>query len=83
MPETSTSEPVVVREQRGAVLVLRLNRPDARNALNPALIGELGAGLAAAEADAETRAVVLGSTGDRGSARAWTSGSSPRGPRPP
>jgi len=58
-------EPVVVREQRGAVLVLRLNRPDARNALNPALIGELGAGLAAAEDDPETRAVVLTGTGDR------------------
>ena len=65
MPDTSTSDPVVVREQRGAVLVLRLNRPDARNALNPALIGELGAGLAAAEDDPDTRAVVLGSTGDR------------------
>jgi enoyl-CoA hydratase len=59
------SEPVVVREQRGAVLVLRLNRPEARNALNPELIGELGAGLAAAEADSGVRAVVLTGTGDR------------------
>src|SRR3546814_5873226 len=41
-PLTMT-EPVLVREQRGAVLVLRLNRPDARNALSPELIGELGA----------------------------------------
>ncbi|HEY9558246.1 MAG TPA: enoyl-CoA hydratase-related protein, partial [Acidimicrobiales bacterium] len=59
------TEPVLVREQRGAVLVLRLNRPDARNALSPELIGELGAGLADAEADAATRAVVLTGTGDR------------------
>ncbi len=59
------SEPVVVRERRGAVLVLRLNRPDARNALNPQLLGELGAGLAAAEDDPTTQAVVLTGTGDR------------------
>jgi enoyl-CoA hydratase len=59
------TEPVVVREQHDATLVLRLNRPEARNALSPVLIGELGAGLAAAEADAATRAVVLTGTGDR------------------
>lgn len=58
-------EPVLVREQRGAVMVLRLNRPEARNALNAELIGEFGAGLAAAESDAEIRAVVLTGTGDR------------------
>jgi enoyl-CoA hydratase len=62
MPDT---EPVLVREQRGAVLVLRLNRPDARNALNPALMGAFGAALADAEADTDTRAVVLTGTGDR------------------
>jgi enoyl-CoA hydratase len=59
------TEPVVVREQHDATLVLRLNRPEARNALSPVLIGELGAGLAAAEADGATRAVVLTGTGDR------------------
>jgi enoyl-CoA hydratase len=59
------SEPVLVREQRGAVLVLRLNRPEARNAFNPALMGELGIGLADAEADPTIRAVVLTGTGDR------------------
>jgi enoyl-CoA hydratase len=59
------SEPVLVREQRGAVLVLRLNRPEARNSLNPALMGELGAALAEAEASIDTRAVVLTGTGDR------------------
>lgn len=59
------TEPVVVRELRGAVLVLRMNRPEARNALSPALMGELGAGFAAAEADPGIRAVVLTGTGDR------------------
>jgi enoyl-CoA hydratase len=61
----SETESIIVREQRGAVLVLRMNRPDARNALNPALMGELGAGFDAAEKDANIRAVVLTGTGDR------------------
>lgn len=61
----SETEPVLVRERRGAVLVLRLNRPDARNALSPELMGELGIGLAEAEEDAEIRTVVLTGTGDR------------------
>lgn len=58
-------EAVLAREQHGAVLVLRLNRPDARNALNPELISELGGGLSDAESDPEVRAVVLTGTGDR------------------
>jgi enoyl-CoA hydratase len=59
------TEPVLVREQRGAVLVLRLNRPEARNALSGALVSELGLGFAAAEQDPEVRCVVLTGTGDR------------------
>jgi len=58
-------EPVLVREQRGAVLILRLNRPDARNALNMELLSEFGAGIVHAETDPDTRAVVLTGTGDR------------------
>jgi enoyl-CoA hydratase len=62
MPDT---EPILVREQRGAVLVLRLNRPEARNSLNMELIAQFGAGIVAAEADPGIRAVVLTGTGDR------------------
>jgi enoyl-CoA hydratase/carnithine racemase len=58
-------EPMLVRQQVGAVLVLRLNRPDARNSLNPELIGEIGIALASAEQDPEIRSVVLTGTGDR------------------
>ena len=58
-------EPALVRQQKGAVLVLRLNRPEARNAFNPELMGDLGSALAAAEADPDIRAVVLTGTGDR------------------
>ncbi len=61
----SSREPVLVSERRGQVLVLRLNRPEARNALNAELIGALGAAFAEAEADPATRAVVLSGTGDR------------------
>ena len=62
---TETAEPAVVEERRGHVLVLRMNRPEARNALNSALIRALGDALAAAETDPDTRAVVLTGTGDR------------------
>jgi enoyl-CoA hydratase/carnithine racemase len=58
-------DPVLVREARGAILVLRLNRPEARNALNTQLVTDLGAGLGAAEEDRAIRAVVLTGTGDR------------------
>ncbi|CAN5443789.1 crotonase/enoyl-CoA hydratase family protein [soil metagenome] len=59
------SEPVLVREQRGAVLVLRLNRPEARNALNMELLAEFGQAIVHAEEDPGIRAVVLTGTGDR------------------
>ncbi|HVT76262.1 MAG TPA: enoyl-CoA hydratase-related protein [Acidimicrobiales bacterium] len=58
-------EPVLVREQRGNVLILRLNRPEARNALNGALMGALGEGIHEAESNPDIRAIVLTGTGDR------------------
>jgi enoyl-CoA hydratase len=59
------AEAELVVERRGHVLVARLNRPDARNALTPTLIGALGAALREGESDPEVRAVVLTGTGDR------------------
>jgi enoyl-CoA hydratase len=55
----------LVRERRGNVLVARLNRPEARNALNPALMRGIAAAMDEAESDPEIRAVVLTGTGDR------------------
>lgn len=55
----------LVHERHGSVLVLRLNRPEARNALTPQLITDLGAALVAAESNPEVRVVVLTGTGDR------------------
>jgi enoyl-CoA hydratase/carnithine racemase len=57
--------PVLVREQRGNVLIARLNRPEARNALNGALIGAISDAVLFAEADPEIRVLVLTGTGDR------------------
>jgi enoyl-CoA hydratase/carnithine racemase len=59
------AEPILVTKQMGAVRVLRLNRPAARNALNAELMSELGLAMAAAEADPEVRCVILTGTGDR------------------
>jgi enoyl-CoA hydratase/carnithine racemase len=55
----------LVREQHDAVLLLRLNRPEARNALTPALIDALATALEEAESSDDIRAVVITGTGDR------------------
>ncbi len=63
--EEAPAEPVLVKERRGAVQVLRLNRPEVCNALNPELLTAIGLGMLEAEKDPEVRAVVLTGTGDR------------------
>jgi enoyl-CoA hydratase/carnithine racemase len=55
----------LVRERRGPVLVARLNRPAARNALNPCLVAAIGAALLEGESEPGIGAVVLTGTGDR------------------
>lgn len=55
----------LAEERHGHVLVLRLNRPEARNALTMTLIAELGDAIADAESDDSVRAIVLTGTGDR------------------
>jgi enoyl-CoA hydratase/carnithine racemase len=59
------SDPVLVTERRGAVTVLRLNRPEARNALNPELLTAIGLAMVEAEQDPGVRSVVLTGTGDK------------------
>ena len=65
MTQPDAAEPELVVDRRGAVVVLRLNRPRARNSLTPSLMGRLGAELLAAESDPDIRAIVLTGTGDR------------------
>jgi enoyl-CoA hydratase/carnithine racemase len=63
--ETSPTDAVVVTERRGFTLVVRINRPAARNAFNvPVMVG-VGNAFLAADADPDIRAVVLTGTGDR------------------
>ena len=57
------SEPTVLRESAGAgIEVLRLNRPDKRNALDSATLGALSAALDALAADPGLRVLVLSTT---------------------
>lgn len=56
---------VLAVDRRGYVLVLRLNRPEARNALDPELLAALGRELHQADRDESVRAVIITGTGDR------------------
>ena len=55
----------VVVSRAGSVTVVRLDRPEARNALDPATSDAIAAALAEAVDDDAVRAVVLTGTGDR------------------
>ena len=53
------AESEVVTERRGPVLVVRINRPEARNAFNLPVMAGIGSSLLEAGRDPEIRAVVL------------------------
>ncbi|MDR3466565.1 MAG: enoyl-CoA hydratase [Xanthobacteraceae bacterium] len=55
--------PILLSETRGAVALLTLNRPAARNSLSEALIAELQQGLTALGADGSVRAIVIAANG--------------------
>jgi len=55
--------PLVVVEPHGPATVLRLNRPDKRNALSRALIAELTAAVSSAALDHECRVLILTGNG--------------------
>lgn len=59
------NDALLLRERRGSVLLLTINRPDKRNALNEPLRQCLIRALDEAAADAEVRAVVLTGAGDQ------------------
>ena len=62
-------ETLIVETPSAGVTLVRLNRPEALNALNSQLLGELSAALDAAEADEAVRCVVI-----TGSERAFAAG---------
>jgi len=55
----------VLTETKDGVGTLTFNRPEARNALNPAMIREIDAALRAFEQDLETRVVLIRGAGER------------------
>lgn len=59
MPDTASAQDVLLTEDRGAVRIIRLNRPDKMNALNTPLTQALLDALLAADADNNVRALVL------------------------
>jgi enoyl-CoA hydratase/carnithine racemase len=60
----STSSPLVLlREDRGGIAILTLNRPQARNSLSEALLEVLGDALSAIARDRAVRVVVLAAQG--------------------
>lgn len=64
---------LILSETHGPVLLLRLNRPEALNALNVALMQDLTAMLLAADADAAVRCILL-----TGSEKAFAAGADVR-----
>ncbi|MGE2737143.1 crotonase/enoyl-CoA hydratase family protein [Mycolicibacterium vaccae] len=57
--------PGALTERRGNVLIITINRPEARNAVNAAVSTAVGDALQAAQDDPEIRAIVLTGAGDK------------------
>ena len=65
MTDADGAQPAVLVERRGNVLVITINRPEARNAINaPVSIG-VGDALQEAQHDPDVRAVVITGAGDK------------------
>ena len=64
-PDAGNGQPAVLVERRGNVMVITLNRPEARNAVNAAVSIGVGDALEEAQHDPEARAVVITGAGDK------------------
>ena len=65
MTDGGDGQPAVLAERRGNVLVITINRPEARNAVNGAVSIGVGDALEEAQHDPEVRAVVITGAGDK------------------
>ncbi|WP_082939228.1 crotonase/enoyl-CoA hydratase family protein [Mycobacterium sp. 852002-30065_SCH5024008] len=65
MTDAASDQPAVLAERRGNVMVITINRPEARNAVNGAVSIGVGDALDAAQHDPEVRAVVITGAGDK------------------
>jgi enoyl-CoA hydratase/carnithine racemase len=61
--KAADTEPILLREDRGGMTVLTLNRPEARNSLSAAMLASLSEALDSIAADRSVRAVVLAANG--------------------
>jgi enoyl-CoA hydratase/carnithine racemase len=82
MSQTTEGTPVVLRERRGPIEILTLNRPEARNAVNGEVTRQMSAALDDLERDEELRIIILTGAGDRAfcagmDLKAFSSGSGP------
>jgi crotonobetainyl-CoA hydratase len=59
------AQPAALVERRGNVMVITINRPEARNAVNGAVSTAVGDALEQAQNDADVRAVVITGAGDK------------------
>ena len=59
----AVNEPILLRQDREGIATLTLNRPQARNAISIALMGELSAALAALAGDPAVKVVILAAAG--------------------
>ena len=59
------TDPILLRETRGQIRILTINRPERMNSMSPELSDELIDAFVAAGADPEVRVVVLTAVGDR------------------
>lgn len=64
-PDSTADRPAVRTERRDHVLLVTLDRPEARNAVNSEVSTLLGRALHEADTDPEIRAVVLTGAGDK------------------
>jgi crotonobetainyl-CoA hydratase len=65
MAAPTTTEPGALIERRGNVLLITINRPQARNAVNASVSIAVGGALEEAENDPEIRVIVLTGAGDK------------------
>lgn len=65
MTDADGAAPAVLVERRGNVMVITINRPEARNAINAAVSIGVGDALEEAHTDPEVRAVVITGAGDK------------------
>ena len=67
-----SDDQAVLTERRGRTLIITLNRPDARNAVNAALAAGVAAGLDELDGDDELSVGILTGAGQGLLRRAWT-----------